>query len=454
MLNIKIIKKKMNARNLLFTASTAFAQTGVQTNTPFGSGEDSIRCRQNISLFTSYAKTGNYKDAYDFWEKAYEECPASTKNIYIYGVKISEWRLQNEQDPAKRQQIIDKILKLYDDRVKYFGEDPKYGTDYIMASKISDYMQYMGDKTDYDKVYEWIKPTIDQHGENATPRALFYYAYSSLNKAIRNEAWHETYIKDYTFASQAMEKQLEVADEKGKEFIQPLKTQIDELFAQSGLADCNTLVKMYGDKLEENKTDTTFLKNMLGMFHASDCETHPLYFQANKYLFAVQPSAIAAMGLAKEAMEGNRYNEASDYLQKAIELSKSAKDRAACNYTLCLLAMKQGSYSTARSYCNKALAEDPAMGDALILIAQMYAATANTVFPGDAIKARCVYFLAVDKLQRAKNIDPSCAPRANRLISQYSRNFPSPADVFMHPDLEKGKSLFVGGWIGESTVIR
>ncbi|MCT9925354.1 hypothetical protein N7272_14425, partial [Enterococcus faecalis] len=121
--------------------------------------------------------------------------PASTKNIYIYGVKISEWRLQNEQDPAKRQQIIDKILKLYDDRVKYFGEDPKYGTDYIMASKISDYMQDMGDKTDYDKVYEWIKPAIDQHGENATPRALFYYAYSSLNKAIRKEAWHETYIK-------------------------------------------------------------------------------------------------------------------------------------------------------------------------------------------------------------------------------------------------------------------
>ncbi|WP_373815668.1 tetratricopeptide repeat protein [Porphyromonas loveana] len=450
----------MNTRNLfvtvalLFSAGSVYAQTGAQTNTPFGSGEDSIRCRQNISLFTTHARSGNFQEAYDFWLKAYEECPASTKNIYIYGVRIAEWRLQNEQDPAKRQEALDMLLKLYDDRAKYFGDDPKYGLDFIMASKVSDYMRYMGDQTDYNKIYSWIKPAIDQYGQNATPRALFYLGYSSLNKAIKDEAWHDNYVKDYTYVTEALDKQLATADDAAKEEIQPLKTQTDELFALSGLADCETLVRMYGDKLEANKTDTTFLKNMLGMFHASDCENHSLYFQASKYLFAVQPSATAAMGLAKEAMESNRYDEASKYLQQAISLSKSARDRAACNYTLGLLEMRQGRYASARTYCNKALAEDASMGDALILIAQMYAATANSIFPGDAIKARCVYYLAVDKLQRAKTIDPSCAPRANRLIGQYSRNFPSPADVFMHPDLEKGKSLYIGGWIGESTVIR
>lgn len=446
-------KKLFAAAALLFSASTAFAQTGIETNTPFGSGEDSIRCRQNISIFTSNAKSGNYKDAYSFWKKAYEECPGSTKNIYIYGVKIAEWQLGNEKDPAKRQEIINRILKLYDDRANYFGDDPKYGTDYIMASKVSDYMRLAGNATDYSLVYDWIKPAIDKYGENATPRALFYFAYSSLNKAIKDEAWHETYINDHTFSAQALDKQLSVADEKSKEFIAPLKDQIDQLFAQSGLADCKTLVKMYGGKLEANKADTTFLKNMIAMFQTSGCETEQIYFQANKYLFDIQPSATSAMGLAKEAMEKNDYNEASQYLQKAIELSQNAKDRAACNYTLGMLAMRQGSYSSARSYCNKALAEDPNMGDALILIAQMYAATANNIFPNDAIKARCVYYLAVDKLYRAKKIDPKCAPRADRLINQYSRHFPSPADVFMHPDLEKGQTLYIGGWIGESTTI-
>ena len=43
----------------------AYAQKGVDYGTQFGSGEDSIRCITNISLFVHYAKAGNFKDAYD-----------------------------------------------------------------------------------------------------------------------------------------------------------------------------------------------------------------------------------------------------------------------------------------------------------------------------------------------------------------------------------------------------
>ena len=78
----------------------AYAQKGVDTGTRFGHGEDSIRCITNISLFTPYAKGGNYKDALEFWKIAYEECPAATKDIYLYGVRIVGWQIENEKDPA------------------------------------------------------------------------------------------------------------------------------------------------------------------------------------------------------------------------------------------------------------------------------------------------------------------------------------------------------------------
>ena len=42
----------------------AYAQKGVDNGTQFGSGEDSVRCITNISLFVPYAKAGNFKDAY------------------------------------------------------------------------------------------------------------------------------------------------------------------------------------------------------------------------------------------------------------------------------------------------------------------------------------------------------------------------------------------------------
>ena len=79
------------ALGLLSTA--AYAQTGRATGTPFGSGEDSIRCRQSISLLTSFGKTANYADAYEHWQKAYDNCPAASKNIYIIGAKILHWSL-------------------------------------------------------------------------------------------------------------------------------------------------------------------------------------------------------------------------------------------------------------------------------------------------------------------------------------------------------------------------
>ena len=49
----------------------AYAQKGVDNGTQFGSGEDSVRCITNISLFVPYAKAGNFKDAYDFWKIVY-----------------------------------------------------------------------------------------------------------------------------------------------------------------------------------------------------------------------------------------------------------------------------------------------------------------------------------------------------------------------------------------------
>ena len=79
---------------LLATSLTLGAQTGVETGTPFGSGDDSIQCRQNISLFTTYVKAKNFKEAYPFWLEALEKCPGSTKNIYLYGVQIMNWKIE------------------------------------------------------------------------------------------------------------------------------------------------------------------------------------------------------------------------------------------------------------------------------------------------------------------------------------------------------------------------
>lgn len=440
-------------------SGTIYAQTGVETGTPWGTGQDSIRCREAISLLTSYAKSGNYKDALEFFEKAYSECPASSKNIYIYGPRILGWLYNEAPTAEEKEAIFQRIMKLYDDRATYFGDDPRYTKDWILSQKITEYLKYIPqEKYDYDLLYNWTKPFITEEGESANPQVVYFYVFSSLNKAIGNEKWHTQYVDDYMLGNGYLETSLEQAeanqDSVRYQYVAGLKSQLDNLFARSGLADCKMLVEIFGKDLEANKSNANFLQAMIDLFRYADCETESIYFTASKYMFAIKPTASSAMGLAREAIQRKQTTEAFEYLTKALELSKDANLRAAIYTQMGVIRKDQGSFVEARRLLNLALKENPNKGTPLLLIAQMYASSASSIFPDDALKQRCVYYLVLDKLERARSIDPQIASEANRLIAAYRRNLPAASDIFMHPELESGKSFYVGGWIGESTTIR
>ena len=160
----------------------AYAQKGVDNGTQFGSGEDSVRCITNISLFVPYAKAGNYKDAFEFWKIVYDECPAATKDIYLYGVRIVDWQIANEKDPAKKKELIDKLMNVYDKRVKYFGNDRRYGKDWIVSRKVQDYFRLMGENADYNLAYGWLKEIVDEKGDNTEALGLSLFSFASMKK--------------------------------------------------------------------------------------------------------------------------------------------------------------------------------------------------------------------------------------------------------------------------------
>ena len=90
---------------------------------PFGHGEDSVNCRLNLSLMQTSAKAEAYDSALKPWMDVYESCPASSKNIYIYGPRIFKALYETATDAAKKKEYLDKTLEIYDTRIKYFGED-------------------------------------------------------------------------------------------------------------------------------------------------------------------------------------------------------------------------------------------------------------------------------------------------------------------------------------------
>ena len=165
-------------------------------------------------------------------------------------------------------------------------------------------------------------------------------------------------------------------------------------------------------------------------------------------------TAEIAFGMGIQAFKKRDYAAAERYLLEAADMATEKDMKENIYFTLAALASQQRAYPKMRNYCYKVLEFNPNNGKAYILIGNAYAATASGIYPDDPVKCKCVYYAAVDKLVKARSVDPSVAGEAGALIGRYSSYFPTTEEVFMHPDLNKGAGFTVGGWIGEHTTIR
>jgi len=442
--------------------SGAYAQKGIDNGTPFGSGEDSVRCVKNISLFVPYAKSGDFKDAEPFWKQAYAECPGAHTDIYLYGVKIMNWKIANEKDATKRQALINDLMKLYDTRVKYFSDytnrGKNYGKDWIISRKANDYMTLMGDKTDYNIMYGWLDEVVKESGDNTESLGISLYMYASQVLLNKDPQHKEKYIADYLKCDSILARQLEAAttanDPKAIAAIGSYKTNVEVGFANSGAADCETLQKMYGPEIDAHKADSTYLKKTMSLLRRMKCQETDAYMAASDYIYIIKPTADAALGKAKRAVRAKDYDTAAKYYEEAAKLEDDPDAKAEDYYSLGVLAFDDHNYSRARAYCMRAIETKGNYGAPYILIANMYAATANSIYPDDKILAKCVFYAAIDKLERAKAVDSSVAGEANRYIASYRSHLPNAEELFMDPNLKKGTRITIGGWIGESTTIR
>ena len=266
------------------------------------------------------------------------------------------------------------------------------------------------------------------------------------------------YVNDFLNCSAILDAQLAVAQaaniEKDIEGATARKADIEQNFAGSGAADCDILQSIYASKVEENKENLVFLKETMTLLRRLGCREADVYIAASEYAYKIEPTAESALGLGGKAYNEKEYSTAEKYFNEAIGMTEESELKSDLYVALGAMALQQSQYSKARDYARKCLAEKSDQGKAYIIIAQCYAATAKTIFPDDPVLTKCVYYAVVDKLEKARQIDPVNAKEASRLISTYSQYFPSKEDVFMHPSINAGDSFTIGGWINEVVKIR
>lgn len=448
-------------KTLLFTLALGLglsAYAGNYVVPDYSAAPDTTECARNTKFYKIYLKSNNYVDAYNFWKKVYDECPAQSKDLYIQGAEIFHWQLDNAESEEAKKKSYDELMEMYDNRIKYFGDDESTGEDYILGSMISDQLKYYPSLVDYKAMYDRLKPVIDKRGAKTDPLTLYYFVYSSMLRASMDGNFKEQYVKDQTAVDKLYTEAKAEAEAAGEtaraEAIASYQSTSLQAFAASGAASCDVMENIYAPQVAEKSGDKEFLRETIALFQSVGCTESATYYAASEAMFNLEPSSSAALGVARKAYSDKNYEKAEEYYKKAIDLSEDADEKGEANYALAVMYYDRHSYSTARQFCNAAMAAKSGFGAPMLLIANMYAASADNIYPDDPVMQRVVYCLVVDKAVRAKSIDPSVSEQANKLINTYTAAYPAKEDIFMHPDLTEGQSFTVGGWIGETTTVR
>lgn len=455
---LKPMKNKHLLTSILFSvlALNAFAQKGVDDGSVFGHGEDSVRCINNLSIYMPYAKQGDYASALEFWEIAYNECPASRISLYIDGAKIRAWQIESETDPAKKVEYLDKLMQVYDQRIQYFGNTKRYPKEaWILGRKALDFIKYASDDADLSGPHSWLEKSLKDPESTGEPVYALAFMDVSIKQLRKDTSLIESFVNDYLLASKVLDVAMSEAKDSAEiKKVENYRNSVDVIFLNSGVADCSMMERMFGGtRMEENKENISFLKGVVSVMKRIKCTDTELYFQASNYVHTIQPTSESAEGLAYQAIKKEDYTTAASFLQEALSMEKDNMKKADLEYLTATVLFAARNKSDARTHALRAAELNPSSGMPYILIAKMYASSTN-IYAGDPVLERSVYWVAVDKLVKARSVDASVAEEANSLISSYSAQFPRKEDVFMHPQVKEGQYFTVGGWIGERTICR
>ncbi len=228
---------------------------------------------------------------------------------------------------------------------------------------------------------------------------------------------------------------------------------IEAIFANSGAADCETLVEIFTPKFEQTPEDTELLKKITNLLADQDCEENELFARSSENLYKIEPSSMAAYNLAKLFYKKEDYDKSIAYYEEAINGDADAEHKAKYHYELGLILFsKYDDLTNARSNARKAIESKPGWGDPYILIGNLYASSSDNCGENDFEKIT-VFWAAVDKFRQAKSADAEVSAEANELITKYSAYFPNVEDAFFY-GFENGQSYTVGCWINEKTTVR
>ena len=441
--------------------------------TPLFSQLSSDECLEQLSIFAESAKIKNYQAAYEPWKTVLDNCPTLSLATYQYGEIILKDFIKKSASEEDKSKYLNDLLSLYDQWAENFPE--RKGVRQI-GKIFSSKGQAMLDNGVKDK--ELIYDTFDYAFKNdpvsfTNPKSLAYYFQTGYDlyktgSKINLETLFEKYeelTEKFELLKTNISKNIDIILKKEESGIALTSKEarnkriydtnsnavsaylqlIDQLIAKE--ATCDILIPLYTKNFEENKNNPLWIRRAAGRLDGKDCSDDPLFVTLVEQLHSLEPSADSAyyLGILNDK-QGNS-EDALKYYQESVSLQTDNYKKANILYKIAVKFKNAGRRVSARNYAEQALSYQPSLGRAYLLIANMYADSANGC--GDTqFNKRAVFWLAAQTAVKAGRVDASLKKVSDRTAAAFNGRAPSKTDIFTEGN--QGTTITFSCWIGRS----
>ena len=318
-------------------ATVKLSEIGVQSSGISKYGLDTMKCEENLSIYSEFYKQKGYLDAYEAWFYLFTNAPKRTKNIYTQGATMFKYFIKNEQDNVKKEQLIDNLLTIYDHRNHYYPNQ----TGLVLGYKGSDLYRYRkSDTSSVEAAYDLLKISFNMDRKKSSARALNYYFASGARltqqKILTNEDLIDLFsdvsnIIDYKEASinqdnfnlnekdELTSKEKKVLKKNTSELktLNDVRANMEKILAP--LVTCEKLEILYETNFEVNQDDDAWLQRAAQLLRKNECVDTDVYFQIAEKQYESNPTPKSAFNMGVRSLRKENYNKAIEFFLQAVQ---------------------------------------------------------------------------------------------------------------------------------------
>lgn len=434
---------------LLFSGSSlTYAQENCNPEPPSG-----LSPLAAYSIFYENYRNGDYEFALEYgrWmvcakpESLQGNPRFSLENQYDRLITIYKEIGRNHEDPEMQAAYIDTALQLFNESLDMFADNEE--TEFDIIFKRGRFFQENYNLIDdgLQKAYADYARLFELDAERALSLGDGYYLRQALENLVRqgDKAKTQAFIDNVKPLAEG--ELLDFIEEKQQEILGSPEEQAE----------------YFKEVVANNPENLEAWKALKGAYQSLN--DRPKLKETLIKINELEGSYESAMALGEFAASNANYSEADKYFKEALDRAEGNDLKIDLYLKLADANISMERLETAKSHIQNAIQLDPNDGRTYLKMATLYG-TAVTVCTSDRkleAQDKVVYWVVIDYLNKAKNVQPSLTNTINQQLSTYQQVTPNTEDKFFTLGLENGQKINVDeslmpcyNFINETTTVR